>query len=282
MAGLIVALSVAVVLFSTTRGRRRPPAPTARPIRVLPPDTIIAGTLEDEHQVGEYTIRLVRDSSEGDRVVDITRQGHRVFAVRAPDARLEHVGEDLTGDRVRDVVVLLHTGGVHCCTNGVVLSLGRDSLIRAGIVAGGDGEIQFEDIDGDGSYEVRVQDWRFAYWRDYAFVETAAPEVLYRYTPDGYRPACDLMREPPPSQRLLERHARELASDWTNGDPPAEVYSYVLDLVYSGNAEQAWTFFDLAWPETIPGKAEYRRDLRQQLRGSPCWSPGPEEQTAGS
>jgi hypothetical protein len=125
--------------------------------------------------------------------------------------------------------------------------------------------------------EVKVQDWRFAYWRDYAFVETAAPEVVYRFSGDGYQPACDLMREPAPSRRVLESHARELSAGWTSGDPPSEVYSYVLDLVYAGHADLAWTFFDLAWPESIPGKAEYKADLQNMLRGSPCWSPPPAE-----
>lgn len=238
---------------------------------------MIAGTAESENEVGDYVIRVVRDSAEGDRIVDITLRGRRVFAVRAADARIDRIGEDLTGDRIRDAVVLLHTGGVHCCTNAVVLSFG-DSLGHEGIVAGGDGEIEFDDVDGDGVPEVKVQDWRFRYWRDYAFVETAAPEVIYRFQRGGgYRPACDLMQEDPPSHALLERHARELATGWTSGDPPSEVYSYVLDLVYAGNAGEAWQFFDLAWPSTIPGKTEYTRDLRNQLRGSPCWSPPPED-----
>lgn len=276
LAFAVVALAVA--LFVLLRGKAPAAEPlVARPIRVLPPDSNIGGLLENEETVGNYRIRLVRDTAAGDRIVDILLHGRRVFAVSAPDARLEHVGDDLTGDRVRDVVVLLHTGGVHCCTNAVVLSLGNDSLRRVGIVAGGDGEIAFDDIDGDGAAEVKVQDWRFAYWRDYAFVETAAPEVIYRHTPDGYRPACDLMREPAPSQRVLENHARELSAGWTSGDPPSEVYSYVLDLVYAGHADLAWRFFDLAWPPGNPGKDEYRNDLRNQLRGSPCWSPPPEE-----
>jgi hypothetical protein len=273
----LVAVASATAAFWAVSRREEPAGLTARPIRVLPPDTVIAGNVEDEHRVGEYLIQLVRDTLEGDRIVDIRLRNHRVFAVRAPDARLEHVGEDLTGDRVRDVVVLLHTGGAHCCTNGVVLSLGRDSLRRAGIVAGGDGEIQFEDVDGDGTFEVRVQDWRFAYWRDYAFNETAAPYVLYRYTSDGYQPACDLMREPAPTRGVLETHARELSAGWTQGDPPSDVYEYLLELIYAGNAEQAWMFFDLVWPSSNPGKEEYRRDLRNQLRGSPCWSPPPPE-----
>ncbi len=268
-------LGIAAVFARRAGERPAPPRPpTARPIRVLPPDSIIAGPVEVEHRVGDYRIRLIRDTTELDRVIDIAWRGHRVFAVRAPLAWLEQVGRDVTGDRVPDVIVRMHSGGIHCCASATVLSLG-DTIRVAGTVAGGDGEIEFDDLDGDGVPEVRVQDWRFAYWRDYAFVETAAPDVILRYRDGGYQSACDLMRiEAPTAQELADR-ARGLSDGWVTGDPPGELYAYALDLIYGGHADLAWRFFDLAWPRTAGGKAEYLEDLRRTLTGSPCWSPPP-------
>ncbi len=268
-------LGAAALLARRAGDRPVPQAPpTARPIRVLPPDSVIAGPVESEHRVGDYRLRLVRDTVERDRIVDIAWRGHRVFAVRAADARLERVGEDVTGDRVPDVVVMLYSGGLHCCSSATVLSLG-DTLRVAGTIAGGDGDIEFDDLDGDGVPEVKVQDWRFAYWRDYAFVETAAPDVILRYRAGAYQPACDLMRIDAPGERELRARARELSDGWLNGDPPAGLYAYALDLIYGGHADLAWRFFDLAWPRDAGDKAEFLDDFRRQLAGSPCWSPPP-------
>ena len=250
-----------------------PGAPTARPIRVLPPDSTFAGTVIAQHRVGSYLVRLLHDSAAGDDIVDVTRNSHRVFAVRATDARVELVGQDVTGDRVPDVVVHQFTGGMHCCTHATVLSLGPEFRI-AGNVDGADGDIEFDDIDGDRVPEVKVGDFRFAYWRDYAFVETQVPEVILRYRGTGYQAACDLMREDAPDQASLDQKALELTDGWRDGDPPAEFWGYAVDLIYSGQAELAWRWLDRSWPAAISGKAEFVRELRDKLRGSPCWTPG--------
>jgi hypothetical protein len=271
-----VLVLLVAVLAGRARGRtpRRSSEPTARAIRVLPPDSVIAGPVIEQHIVGTYTIRLVADSAARERIVDIKQGGHRVFAVRAADARLEFVGRDITGDRVPDLVIQAFSGGMHCCSQATVLSLGPTLRVVASI-NGADGEIEFDDLDGDGILEVKVGDWRFAYWREYAFVETQVPEVILRYGDGAYRPACDLMHHAPPDRATLERRARALTDGWTSGDPPAEFWAYAVDLIYGGNAEVAWRWLDRAWPSGVGGKDEFLADLKERLRGSPCWSPPP-------
>jgi len=268
-----VVLAVAAVLARHAGERRLARrAGTARPIQVLPPDSAIAGRVETERRVGEYLVRLLRDSASGDRIADIELRGRRVYAVRAPDVRLEQVGRDLTGDHVPDVVIQQFSGGMHCCTQATVLGLG-DTLRNLGTIEGADGDVTFEDVDGDGRYEAKVGDWRFAYWRDYPFSDTEVPDVVLRFRDGTWSAACDLMRENPPTERELQARARQLTTGWADGDPPADVYGYAVDLVYQGHPDLAWRFLDLAWPTRIGGKADFVRDLRERLQGSPCWSP---------
>ena len=267
-------LAVAALLAPRAgeRGSLRPADPTARPIRVLPPDSVIAGPVLEEHTVGAYLVRLLADSAAHERIVDIKLHGHRVFAVRAAYARLESVGKDITGDHVPDLIVQSFSGGMHCCSQATVLSLGP-TLTVVGTIDGADGDIEFEDVDDDNWPEVKVGDWRFAYWREYAFVETQVPEVILKFKDGSYHPACDLMREDRPTQATLTRKARELTDGWTSGDPPAEFWGYAVDLIYGGNADLAWQFLDRAWPRRLPGKKEFMDALRDRLDGSPCWSP---------
>lgn len=282
-----IAIATAVVLGAATllarrageRGTVRPGDPTLRAIRVLPPDSIISGPVDSQITIGAYTIRLIRDTAAGDRIVDITQRGHRVFAVRAFDARFELAGRDLTGDRIPDIVVHQFSGGMHCCLQATVLSLG-DTLANWGTINGADGDIEFDDLDGDGIMEAKVNDFRFAYWREYAFVETQAPEVILRFRNGAYGPACDLMSEELPDQATLARKGRELTDGWTGGDPPAEFWGYAVDLIYSGHADVAWRWLDQAWPDRIGGKREFLDELREKLRGSPCWNPPPEGRAA--
>lgn len=279
--GAAIVLAAIALLFwrgsATLRPRRG--APTARAIRVLPPDSVIAGPVLEEHRVGAYVIRLIADSAARERIVDIKQNNHRVFAARAADARLEYVGKDVTGDHVPDVVVQAFSGGMHCCTQATILKLGAQ-LVTVATIEGADGDVEFDDMDGDGIPEVKVGDWRFAYWREYAFVETQVPEVILRYDHGVYRAACDLMKEPAPDRAALDRKARALTDGWLSGDPPAEFYGYILDLIYGGNADLAWRWADRAWPAGIAGKDEYLADFKERLQGSACWgAPPPERPT---
>jgi hypothetical protein len=276
----VLAIAAFAASRAGERGVVRPDVPTARPIRVLPPDSVIAGPVDTQATVGAYTLRILRDTAAGDQIVDIALRGHRVFAVRAFGARLELVGRDLTGDRSPDVVVRQYSGGMHCCSQATVLGLGP-TLINYGTIDGADGDIEFDDIDNDGVMEAKVNDFRFAYWRDYAFVETQAPDVILRFRAGGYQPACDLMHEDPPDNATLNRRARELTDGWHAGNPPAEFWGYAVDLIYDGQADLAWRWLDRAWPRAIGGKDEFMKDLREKLRGSPCWSPPPGDRMVG-
>jgi hypothetical protein len=276
-----IAVALVVVLLGwllpraiTERGGARPVEPTARPIIAMPPDSLIRGRIEAEHHIGDYLIRVYADTIEDLKVVEIQHAGRRVWSASASGMTLREIGRDLTGDGVPDLVVEEFSGGAHCCTVDVVLGLG-ESLEAHGTIDAEDGDVAFEDVDHDSIPEVRYPDFRLRYWRDYAFAETTAPDVILRFRDGAYRPACDLMRTPAPDAATLAKQARDLRGDWDSGDPPADLLGYVVELVYHGHADLAWQFLDTAWPAPIAGRTEFLRDLRAQLSHSPCWSEPP-------
>jgi hypothetical protein len=45
----------------------------------------------------------------------------------------------------------------------------------------------------------------------------------------------------------------------------------MLDLIYTGNMDSAWKFFDKAWDKSFNGKKKFLREFREQLQTSPYW-----------
>jgi hypothetical protein len=123
-----------------------------------------------------------------------------------------------------------------------------------------------------------VNDWTFAYWET-SFAESPAPEVILRYQEGVYRPAIELMRQPAPDPAELEEQAQEIRADpegWQQPSPPPLLWAEMLDLIYSGQAELAWSFLAQAWPPDVPGQEAFLRRFLAQLTTSPFW---PELQT---
>ncbi len=56
------------------------------------------------------------------------------------------------------------------------------------------------------------------------------------------------MRKPRPTQEALDDKIKIIQKNdsWKDGEPPVELWGYMLDLIYSGNAKVAWQFFDKA------------------------------------
>ena len=53
---------------------------------------------------------------------------------------------------------------------------------------------------------------------------------------------------------------------------PTVLWRIMLDLIYAGHADTAWTFLDQAWPKEITGKERFLSDFRSQLFTSPYLS----------
>lgn len=54
------------------------------------------------------------------------------------------------------------------------------------------------------------------------------------------------------------------------GVPPV-LWGYMLDLIYTGNGNLAFDFFDKAWPDWKKAKKEFLDAFKKQLSRSPYW-----------
>jgi hypothetical protein len=61
------------------------------------------------------------------------------------------------------------------------------------------------------------------------------------------------------------------APDATAEPPPALLWRYMLNMIYSGDSPAALRLFDAAWPDDLDGKEAFRRDFLSRLRQGQAW-----------
>jgi hypothetical protein len=183
------------------------------------------------------------------------------------------INQDLNGDGIPDLVISAYSGGAHCCTTYYFLSLGQkpkllcthDGLHGTGMRIPPAGE------PGAGTLEIIQPDWTFAYWHE-CFAGSPSPHVVLELTPEGLRLASERMLKPAPTQvelvaTAVSQRDRFITDEKINSD----LWRTMLDLMYTGHEREAWAYFDTAWPETIPGKEEFRTEFVAELNTSPYW-----------
>ena len=239
-----------------------------------------------EARFGEYIVRTYRYPNDAGcfEILQRGRQAHSkiglVFQIGgSPDfaeepTKLLRIGADIRGDGTPGLVIGEWTGGAHCCLLFHVFDLGKKLRTVATIDAQHAGNSRFADVGRDGKLEFETFDYTFAYWHA-SFAESPAPAIILRYRNGRFRFAEELMRKPSLPEPELTARAQKLrnAPEWESpDDPPSGLWSEMLDLIYTGNAPQAWRFFDLAWPAGRKGKEEFLREFRAKLAKSPYWS----------
>ena len=45
----------------------------------------------------------------------------------------------------------------------------------------------------------------------------------------------------------------------------------MLDLIYTGNEDAAWKWFERAWPDGVSKKAEFLKEFKEKLANSNFW-----------
>jgi len=174
-----------------------------------------------------------------------------------------------------DLIVTAWTGGAHCCYTIHVLWAGpklREQVIpvldndEAGFLA-----------QSGGPPKLRFGDFNFAYWRA-SFADSPAPSVILHFDSAAkrYEVNIEAMRAAPPDDAALAGMAAEIQkaeSDLPKGDkPPAPLlWSHMLDLIYSGNADSARRLLDLAWPAGRSGKDEFAACFTAKLTAGDWW-----------
>jgi hypothetical protein len=239
------------------------------------------GPLQDEQSFGDYVVRIYRLNKGS---FEILRKGVRVYAAHGhcfqigsineeyKTNSLVSIGSDINGDGKPNLVVSEWTGGAHCCFLFHIFEIG-DRFRYIQTIDAADAECaDFENVDNDDALEFPMYDWTFAYWRT-CFASSPVPFVILKYNGQEYEMACDLMRKPSLSHDELLRLATDIrtSEEWKTDQPPIMLWARMLDLIYTGNMDQAWPLVELSWPSDIDGKQEFLTDFKAQLAASPFW-----------
>lgn len=248
--------------------------------RALP--IITPTNMVDEQRCGEYAVRVYKTVDYGafeiHRGESLLEQRYwKAFVVGCPvqepgKAARHPMGTDLTGNGVPNMVIWSWSGGIHCCFNLALYEIGEQFRHIQTIDLQHTYEVCFTNLDDDAALELPIQDWTFAYWNA-PFCGSPAPEVILKYIGGQYTPALGLMRQPSLRPDELMRRAQEVAvsEEWQADQMPSALWHQMLGLIYSGNMPQAWEFLDMAWPTGRPGKVQFLKDFKVQLRMSPYW-----------
>ena len=218
---------------------------------------------------------LDQPCSEFTTIISVGEQGYLDFPAIKPTLT------DLNHDGVMDLIVQHFTGGAHCCFQYWIYTLG-DTPSQLAFLESKDSQLVFVDKDNDGIFEIEGADKTFAYWQtDYA--TSPAPLFVLTFTPDGLKLDTEKMRQPTPSESELENMVMRARSElgktisenqdeaWRYAGIHPAVWATMLDLIYTGNGNVAWDFFDRVWRNGVRGKDEFRAGFTALLQSSPYW-----------
>lgn len=233
-------------------------------------------------RVGEYSVRRTRDNN-GNACLQV-RRGQRVeFTLRdaasyafrnGPGESNPQItpGTDITGLGKPNLVVTEWTGGAHCCTILHVLELGPKVREIAAVDFMDTENAHFVDLDGDGVWEIKGEDWTFSYWHA-AFVESPAAEVILRFDGKRYRLALERMRREPWSTAAIRQRLSAVGEQYSGtGFPPSLLWAGMLDAIYSGNGKAATDLVSGVWQRGGADKEKFVKEFCEQLASSPWFS----------
>jgi hypothetical protein len=269
------------------------PANGAAPVEVTP---------HQEETVAPYVARVYFDAKAkdgSDSYFEILKDGKPVYVQKArrkgekffigtmykddPDAAMIKMGMDITGAGQPNLVISEWLGGANCCLLFHIFEIGP-TFKKIGTIDAefGDSGPHFQHPDKDSKVTgltIEIHDWTFANWNT-DIADSPAPKVLLRFSDNAYRVAPDLMRSVPVlnANDLAVRAAAVKSyapsakgGAWPHAEVSPQLWETMLDLIYTGHADDAWKFLDDAWPPKVQGKDAFARDFRAQLAKSKYW-----------
>jgi hypothetical protein len=237
--------------------------------------------IEYTKNFGDYTITLsTRDNNESleEEIVTIKKGSEVVFSHKdfrvylntkgyKEDNRQNFQIEDLTGNDIKNFIVKSYSGGAHCCNTTFILELGPEfKLVHKFDTE--DSDVVFKKVPGyKGIYAV-LGDQAFTYFYG-PFSASIFPELIYYCEEDKCRPDLKAMAKPKFTDKefdtLVLKVKKELEIENYFNVP---VIKPAINLVYSGNADQAWKLIDLTWNDKKVLKEKFMKDFKCRLQKS--------------
>jgi hypothetical protein len=227
---------------------------------------------------GRYSVRTYREH-EGPGAYFEVLSGHRRLYSYSGVVKfsVELLGSDITGNGVPNLVVSHWEGSAHGDSRYLVLELNDDRRVNEIDVIDGLLGVELQDLNNDGMIEITGLDKTYSYFYGDSFAASPLPPVVLSFdkTQAKFVPHKQLMSKPALTSQQFNQLSLEFRKDarWhKRSRPPSKLLDTVLELIYSGNEEQAWELFEASWPDIseVP-REKYREALRRNLRNSPFY-----------
>jgi len=251
----------------------------------IPADAGSGEKPEDEQSFQDYVVKTYSDLDTGIGRFELYRKGKLIyqqknhhFYIGLIDRENKEANErvamgwDLTGKGIPNLLISEWSGGAHCCHSFHLFEIDKKFRKIAEIKAGDSALAEFKDLDQDKKLEFIGNDWIFAYWHT-SFAQSPAPPIILCFQNNQYMLAVDLMRKPVPTALEIDSKIHEIRKSkaWQEKEPPADLWAWMLELIYTGHAKPAWDVFEKSWPEKVPGKKKFFTEFRSQLSKSIYW-----------
>ena len=133
-------------------------------------------------------------------------------------------------------------------------------------------DMRIVDLDGDGVFEIGVPLCSFYGFERLSPATTPLPEIIFKYSRGDHK---FLPANPHFANHLLGDVVGRTQTVPVAHDEVDRMYhlgavlGIVLDYVFAGREQEAWTFYDQAYK--LPDKQRIKREVRARLRESPVY-----------
>ncbi len=237
----------------------------------------------ETRQIGDYQIDISMTGQWDCVRLDIKKSGILVYHTSEIGTHFYFGSEwdeggnpliQITPDESPKLVISEWSGGAQCCFVLHIFELGTD-FRKIASIDGGNFQPFFEDLDGDGVLELRIDDDFLAY-RFSSFADTASADVVLEYIDGQYHVASKFMQTPAPDQDLLVDKARSYWEGFkerrAGEDAPRVLILLMNKLAFTGHKQMALDIADLSWPANFPGKFEFLKSYEEGLAESKYYS----------
>ncbi|HEV2833816.1 MAG TPA: hypothetical protein VGW58_00790 [Pyrinomonadaceae bacterium] len=244
-------------------------------------DSLEAGYIDgDKLSYKGYDVERSTDARGHQSAATIKKNGRTIARLRNGG-----LGKDSTrfglfsllGGESKQLVILQYTGGAHCCWTyriydfqpslRVIFDDENYGLDYLGY------ELQPEDIDGDGRYELTQAVMTFDYFH-MSHASSVFPTAVFSYdkksrayVPVNKRFSAYVLDDVAKDLKSLELVGRDV--DANHELYLSAVLKVLLKKIYAGDETDGWRFFDSEY--RLTDKAEIKSDIKKALRHDPVY-----------